>query len=71
VWRWLVRTLEKNCALRSRSLTQFDVSGSAPREVARFPTVRQPNTVGTDPETGRVFVASRTDGQLQLIDPPN
>ena len=51
-------------------LVEFDVSGSAPRQVARFPTVRQPNTVGTDPDTGRVFVASRTDGQLQLIDPP-
>jgi len=51
-------------------VVEFDVSGSAPREVARFPTVRQPNTVGTDPATGRVFVASRTDGQLQMIDPP-
>lgn len=52
-------------------LVEFDVSGPAPREVARFPTVRQPNTVGTDPSTGRVFVASRTDGRLELIDPPN
>jgi DNA-binding beta-propeller fold protein YncE len=51
-------------------LVEFDVSGSAPRQIARFPTVRQPNTVGTDPDTGRVFVASRTDGLLQLIDPP-
>jgi len=52
-------------------LVEFDVSAGTPREVARFPTVRQPNTVGTDPDTGRVFVASRTDGQLQLIDPPS
>ncbi len=51
-------------------LVEFDVSGSAPREVARFPTVRQPNTVATDPATGRVFVASRTGGLLELIDPP-
>ena len=38
-------------------------------EVARFPTVRQPNTVAVDPRSGRVFVASRTSDQLQLIDP--
>ena len=38
-------------------------------EVARFPTVRQPNTVAVDPTTGRVFVGSRETGQLQLIDP--
>jgi DNA-binding beta-propeller fold protein YncE len=38
-------------------------------EVARFPTVRQPNTVAVDPTTGRVYVGSRTTGQLQLIDP--
>lgn len=51
-------------------LVEFDVAGAAPREVARYPTVRQPNTVGTDPSTGRVFVASRSDGRLELIDPP-
>ena len=38
-------------------------------EVARFPTVRQPNTVAVDPVSGRVFVGSRSTGQLQLIDP--
>ncbi|WP_369138275.1 hypothetical protein [Modestobacter versicolor] len=38
-------------------------------EVARLPTVRQPNTVAVDPGTGRVFVGSRTTGQLQLVDP--
>lgn len=40
-----------------------------PGVVATFPTVRQPNSVGVDPRSGRVFVASRTDGTLQLIDP--
>ena len=38
-------------------------------EVARFPTVRQPNTVAVDPSSGRVFVGSRTTGELQLVDP--
>jgi len=37
--------------------------------VATFPAVRQPNTVAVDSATGRVFVASRTDGTVQLIDP--
>ena len=45
------------------------MSGNHPRQMARFATVRQPNTVATDPGTGRVYVTSRTDGTLQLIDP--
>lgn len=39
------------------------------RVVRRFPTVRQPNTVAVDPVSGRVYVASRKDGTLQVIDP--
>jgi len=39
------------------------------RILRRFPTVRQPNTVAVDPVTGRVYVASRKDGTLQIIDP--
>jgi DNA-binding beta-propeller fold protein YncE len=40
------------------------------RVLRRFPTVRQPNSVAVDERSGRVFVASRKDGTLQLIDPP-
>jgi DNA-binding beta-propeller fold protein YncE len=40
------------------------------RMLRTFPTVRQPNSVAVDPVTGRVFVASRKDGVLQLFDPP-
>lgn len=40
------------------------------RLLRRFPTVRQPNSVAVDPRSGRVFVASRTDGTLHLFDPP-
>lgn len=41
------------------------------RHVLRsFPTVRQPNSVAVDPGSGRVFVASRSDGTLQILDPP-
>lgn len=49
----------------------LDLTGPRPREIARLATVRQANTVAVDPDTGRVFVASRTDGTLQLIDPPD
>jgi DNA-binding beta-propeller fold protein YncE len=34
-----------------------------------WPAVRQPNSVAVDDATGRVFVAGRTDSQLELIDP--
>ena len=40
------------------------------RLLRTFPTVRQPNSVAVDPASGRVFVASRKDGVLQLFDPP-
>ncbi len=40
------------------------------RLLRTFPTVRQPNSVAVDPATGRVFVASRKDGTLQILDPP-
>jgi len=39
------------------------------RILRRFAAVRQPNTVAVDPVTGRVYVASRKDGTLQIIDP--
>ena len=39
--------------------------GAEPRVLRTFPTVQQPNSVAaTD---GRVLVASRSDGTLQLI----
>ena len=44
-------------------------AGDRPREVGRRPTVRQPNTIAVDPRTGRVLVASNSDGTLELIDP--
>ena len=58
---WVTLTAEN-------SLVRFDVSGATPREEERYPTVRQPNTVAVNPETGRVYVAGR-DGELQIIDP--
>lgn len=40
------------------------------RLLRRFPTVRQPNSVAVDPGSGRVFVASASEGTLQIFDPP-
>jgi DNA-binding beta-propeller fold protein YncE len=47
-----------------------DLGSRPPAVVARMPTIRQPNTVAVDPSTGRVFVAGRADGSVQLLDPP-
>ncbi len=44
-------------------------AGDEPQRLRSFPTVRQPNSVAVEPGSGRVFVASRADGTLQLIDP--
>jgi DNA-binding beta-propeller fold protein YncE len=46
----------------------LSTAGDRLTEVARYPTVRQPNTVAVDPATGRVFVAGRTTGELLLLD---
>ncbi len=51
-------------------LVGLDLAGGTRREIVRLPTVGQPNTVAVDPDMGRIFVASRADGTLQLIDPP-
>lgn len=40
------------------------------RVLRTFATVRQPNSVAVDPRSGRVFVASRRERTLQLLDPP-
>ena len=50
-------------------LIEFDVRGDAPRQVASYPTVRQPNSVAVDSSTGRVYVAGRAEGVLQIINP--
>lgn len=52
----------------SNEVVRLPANG-APRPVDRYPTVRQPNSVAVHEPSGRVFVASRSDGTLQLIDP--
>jgi DNA-binding beta-propeller fold protein YncE len=52
-----------------QSVVQFALKGSTLREIARYPTVRQPNTVAVDSASGRVFVTGKADGQLQILEP--
>jgi DNA-binding beta-propeller fold protein YncE len=52
----------------TNEVAALSTAGSELTEVARFPTVRQPNTVAVDPGSGRVYVGSRATGELQLID---
>ncbi len=59
---WVTLTAENR-------LVRFDISGGTPREMDRYPTVRQPNTAAVDPESGRVFVAGAAEGELQILDP--
>ncbi|GAA4535594.1 YncE family protein [Amycolatopsis samaneae] len=47
----------------------FDVRGGEPVEKFRFPTVRQPDSVGVDDQDGRVFVGSAAGEGIQVIQP--
>jgi hypothetical protein len=53
----------------SNELESFKLAGTTVVPDRVWPTVRQPDAVAVDPATGRVFVASRTGGGLELIDP--
>ena len=44
-------------------------AANEPQVLRRFATVRQPNTLAVAPGGNRLFIASRTDGVLQLLDP--
>lgn len=48
-------------------VVEYDVSGGRPAELARYPTLQQPNSVAVDPRDGSAVVAGRTSGRLQLI----
>jgi hypothetical protein len=47
----------------------YDIAGGEPVERHRLTTVRQPNSVAADPNTGRVLVASADGGGVQVITP--
>ncbi len=51
-------------------LVRYDVAGGgSPEEIEDYPTVRQPNTVAVNSESGRVFVTGAEGGELQILDP--
>lgn len=45
----------------------FDTRVEPPREIARYPTVRQPNTVAVDPTSASLYVTGSADGVLETI----
>jgi DNA-binding beta-propeller fold protein YncE len=47
----------------------YDMADATPREVRRLPTVQNPNTLGVDPATGRLFIAGVPAGLVQIVDP--
>ena len=47
----------------------FDVRGGEPTEKFRFPTVRQPDSVAVDEQSGRVIVGSAAGEGTQVIQP--
>ena len=48
---------------------QYDLEDRTLRELARYPTVRRPNTVAVEPASGRVFVTGSKDGTLRILHP--
>ncbi|WP_433603041.1 YncE family protein [Nocardia sp. CA-135953] len=52
---------------QSNEVVGFDLSTGIPKEVGRYPTVRQPNSVTIDERTGDLFVGSATGNGLQRI----
>ncbi len=59
---WVTRT-------GANEVDRIEIGDGAPKVVATFPTVRQPNSVGVDEASGRVVVVGRDDGAIQVFDP--
>jgi len=47
----------------------YDMTDATPREVQRLATVQNPNTLGVDITTGRLFIAGVPGGVVQIVDP--
>jgi len=59
---WVTRT-------GANRVVKLEITDLAPKIVASFPTVRQPNSVGVDERTGQVVVVGRDSGEVQIFDP--
>jgi len=53
----------------TNTVVGYDMTDATPREVRRLPTVQNPNTLGVDPATGRLFIAGVPGGEVQIVDP--
>ncbi len=49
----------------------YDMTDATPHEVQRLRTVQNPNTLGVDTTTGRLFIAGVPGGVVQIVDPPD
>ena len=49
----------------------YDMTDATPRVARRLPTVQNPNTLGVDPTTGRLFIAGVPGAVVQIVDPPD
>lgn len=58
---WVTRTAENR-------VVELEITELAPKIIASYPTVRQPNSVAVDERTGEVVVAGR-EGELQIFQP--
>ncbi len=52
----------------TNELVGYDMSGDRPREIERYATVRQPNTVATTPGADTLWVTGTANGEIQRID---
>ena len=50
-------------------VVEMEVTDIAPKIIASYPTVRQPNSVAVDERSGRVVVVGRDSGDVQIFDP--
>lgn len=51
----------------TNEVVQFSLEDGTLRELARYPRVRQPNSVDVDTSTGHVFITGSTGGELQIF----
>lgn len=59
---WVTRTA-------ANRVVELEITELAPKIIDRFPTVRQPNGVGVDSQTGRVVIVGREEGEVQIFSP--
>lgn len=63
------RALAWVTATQLNEVIAYQLAGGQPVEKYRLPTVRQPNSVAVDPDSGRVYVASADGGGMQVMQP--